>query len=80
MAHVNEHGSTVDVADLEMAQFRIPHAGRVQDHQQGSFGQGACRRDQTLDLVDGQHRGQPAWDLRIRRVVEQVAPPEPEEK
>ena len=30
---VNEHAPAIDVGDLQMAQLRVSHAGRVQDHQ-----------------------------------------------
>ena len=62
--------------DLQMPQLRIAHAGGVQHHQHRALRQRPCRRDQTLDLLQGEHRRQPPRDLRVGRVVEEIAPPQ----
>ena len=49
--NVNQHAPAVDVRDLQMAQLRVPHAGRVQDHQHRAMRQAVRRVDQPRDLV-----------------------------
>ena len=59
--------------DLQMAQLRVPHAGRVQDHQHRAVRQTVGGVDHPRHLLDAQDLRQPTRGFRIRRVVEQVA-------
>ena len=53
--NVNQHAPTVDVRNLQMPQLRIPHAGRVQDHQHRAMRQVLRRVDQVRDVIDAQN-------------------------
>jgi len=46
----------VDVANLQLGNFRAPHACAVKSHQQGALHEIACRIDELSDLVQTQHR------------------------
>ena len=59
--------------DLQMAQLRVPHAGRVQDHQHRAVRQIVGGIDHPGDFLDAQDLRQPTRGFGIRRVVEQVA-------
>src|SRR5690349_10517297 len=37
MPNVDQHAHTIDVSDLEMAEFRPAHASRIQRHQHGAM-------------------------------------------
>jgi hypothetical protein len=52
--NVNQHSAAVDVGDLQMAQLRVPHAGRVQDHQHRAVGQTVRGVDQPRHLLAAQ--------------------------
>ena len=71
---VNQHPPAVDVGDLQMAQLRVPHAGRVQDHQHRAVRQTVGGVDHPRHLLDTQDLGQPPRGFGIRRVVEQIPP------
>jgi hypothetical protein len=69
---VNEHATAIDVPDLQLTQFRVSHAGRVQDHQHRALRQTVGVVDQLRHLLDGQDLRQPTRSVRVGRVVEQV--------
>ena len=62
---MDEHGLAIDVLDLQVAQLAIPHAGGVEDHEEGAVQQVASGIDQSGDFLHGQDRGQSAWMLGI---------------
>ena len=72
MLNVNQHATTVDVADLQVAQLGVPHAGRVQDHQHRPIGEILRAIDQTGDFLRGENHREASRDLRKRDVVEQI--------
>ena len=47
---MNHHPLAVDVADLEMGQFRATHACGVERHQDGAMKKVTCCIDQPPDL------------------------------
>jgi hypothetical protein len=69
---VNHHPPAVDVGDLQMPELRVPHAGRVQDHQHRAVRQTVGGVDQPRHLLDAQNLRQPTRRFQIGRVVEQV--------
>jgi hypothetical protein len=54
---VNQHPPAVDVGDLQMAQLRVPHVGRVQNHQHRAVRQTVGSVDHPLHLFDTQDLG-----------------------
>jgi hypothetical protein len=54
---VDEHGLAIDVLDLQVAQLAIPHAGGVEDHEEGAVQQVASGIDQLGDFLHGQDSG-----------------------
>jgi hypothetical protein len=69
---VNNHPPAVDVGDLQMPKLRVPHAGRVQDHQHRAVRQVLCRVDQVRDVIDAQNLRESTRGLGVRRVVQRV--------
>jgi hypothetical protein len=55
-----------------MAEFGVPHAGRVQDHQHRAVRQTVGGVDQSRHFLDAQDLRQPTRSLGIRRLVEQI--------
>jgi hypothetical protein len=58
---------------LQMPQFGVPHARRVEQHQHGAMRQVMRCFDQLRHLVDAEDRREPAWGLGVRRVIQQVS-------
>jgi hypothetical protein len=69
---VNKHAPAIDVPDLQMAQLRVSHAGRVQDHQHRAMRQTVGGVDHPRHFLDAQNLRQPTRGFGIGRVVEQV--------
>jgi hypothetical protein len=70
--NVNQHASAVDVVDLQVAEFGVPHAGRVQDHQHRPIGEILRAIDQTGDFLRGENHGEASRDLRKGDVLQQI--------
>ena len=69
---MNQHAPAIDVPDLQLAQLRVAHAGRVQDHQHRAVRQTVGRVDHPRHLLDAEDLRQPSRGFGIRRVVEQI--------
>jgi hypothetical protein len=71
---VNQHPPAVDIRELQMAELRVPHAGRVQDHQHRAVRQTVGGVDHPRHFLDAQDLRQSPRGFGVRRVVEQVPP------
>jgi hypothetical protein len=69
---VNQHAPAVDVCDLQMPEFRIPHPRRVQDHQHRAMREAVRRVDQLRDVIDAENLREATRGLGVRRVVQRV--------
>ena len=83
---VNHHALAVDVADFQVRQFRAPHAGGVERHQQSAMARRACRVDQSRDFFLAENGWQVKCPLRIGRLrdapglLERLAVEEPQSR
>ena len=71
---VNQHAPAIDVLHLQMAQLRVSHAGRVEDHQHRAVRQTVGGVDHPRHLLDAEDLRQPPRGFGVRRVIEQVPP------
>ena len=65
---------TVDVADLETAQFGTSHGGGIQGHEQGAVIEIACRIDEPRHFFRAEHDGQASGRFGKRNVLGQKMP------
>ena len=72
--NADHHALTVDVTDLETAQFAPSHGGRIQGHEQGAVIEIACRIDEPGHFLRAEHDGQPSGRFGKRNVLGQKMP------
>jgi len=69
----NHHAPAVDIAHLEHRHFCPPHARAVKRHQQSTLQEVAGGIDKPGNLLQTQHRRQPARRLRVGQLLSELA-------
>ena len=70
---VNHHPPAVDVGDLQLPELRVPHAGRVQDHEHRAVRQTVGGVDHPRHLLDAQDLRQPPRGFGSSRSVSTIS-------
>jgi hypothetical protein len=76
LTDADDHALTVNVCDLQMAQLRAAQSGRIQSHQHGAVHEVFRRRDQPLNLLRTEDRGQRPRPLRKRNMFVEIGTPQ----
>jgi hypothetical protein len=73
LPNVNQHPAAIDVLDLQVPELGVAHPRGVQQHQHSAMRKAVRRLDQPRHVINAQDLRQPARDLRVRRVREELA-------
>jgi hypothetical protein len=67
--NANHHALTVDVSDFELAEFRAPHGGGIERHDQGAVKEVTGGVNQARDFLGAEYGRESFPELGERNIV-----------